>query len=66
MPNHIHLIVVPETKDGLNQAISEAYRRYTRRINFREGWRGHLWRGRAGRIGNRTYRLTPPAAELKH
>jgi len=26
--------------------ISEAHRRYTRRINFREGWRGHLWRGR--------------------
>ena len=46
MPNHIHLIVVPETKDGLNQAIGEAHRRYTRRINFREGWRGHLWQGR--------------------
>jgi len=46
MPNHIHLIVVPETKEGLNQAIGEAHRRYTRRINFREGWRGHLWQGR--------------------
>lgn len=43
---HIHLIVVPETKDGLNLAIGEAHRRYTRRINFREGWRGHLWQGR--------------------
>ena len=30
----------------LNQAIGEAHRRYTRRINFREGWRGHLWQGR--------------------
>ena len=46
MPNHIHLIVVPETKDGLNQVIGEAHGRYTRRINFREGWRGHLWQGR--------------------
>lgn len=46
MPNHIHLIAVPETKDGLNLAIGEAHRRYTRRINFREGWRGHLWQGR--------------------
>ena len=46
MPNHIHLIVVPETKDSLNLAIGEAHRRYTRRINFREGWRGHLWQGR--------------------
>jgi putative transposase len=46
MPNHIHLIVVPETKAGLTLAIGEAHRRYTRRINFREGWRGHLWQGR--------------------
>ena len=40
------LIVVPETKEGLNQAIGEAHRRYTGWINFREGWRGHLWQGR--------------------
>lgn len=40
------MIAVPETKDGLNLAIGEAHRRYTRRINFREGWRGHLWQGR--------------------
>jgi len=46
MPNHVHLIAVPETKDGLNLAIGEAHRRYTRRVNFREGWRGHLWQGR--------------------
>lgn len=46
MPNHVHLIAVPKTKDGLNLAIGEAHRRYTRRINFREGWRGHLWQGR--------------------
>ena len=37
MPNHIHLIAVPETKDGLNLAIGEARRRYTRRVNYREG-----------------------------
>ena len=46
MPNHVHLIVVPETEDGLRRAIGEAHRRYTRRVNFREGWRGHLWQGR--------------------
>ena len=46
MPNHIHLIAVPETKDDLNSAIGEAHRRYTRRVYFREGWRGHLWQGR--------------------
>ena len=46
MPNHVHLIAVPETQDGLARAIGEAHRRYTRRINFREGWRGHLWQER--------------------
>ena len=46
MPNHVHLIVVPETEDGLARAIGEAHRRYTRRINFREDWRGHLWQER--------------------
>jgi putative transposase len=46
MPNHVHLIAVPRTEDGLCEAIGEAHRRYTRRVNFREGWRGHLWQGR--------------------
>src|SRR3990172_5647251 len=46
MPNHVHLIAVPESEDGLRKAIGEAHRRYTRRVNFREGWRGHLWQGR--------------------
>ena len=46
MPNHVHLIVVPEAADGLRRAIGEAHRRYTRLINFREGWRGHLWQER--------------------
>ena len=46
MPNHIHLVAIPKEKDSLNRAIGEAHRRYTRMINFREGWRGHLWQGR--------------------
>ena len=46
MPNHVHLIVVPKTEDGLRRAIGEAHRRYTRAVNFRHGWRGHLWQGR--------------------
>src|SRR5918992_405218 len=28
------------------RGLGEAHRRYTRLINFREGWRGHLWQGR--------------------
>jgi putative transposase len=46
MPNHVHLIAVPEDEFGLARAIGEAHRRYTRHINFREGWRGYLWQGR--------------------
>ena len=46
MPNHVYLIAVPSDAEGLHRAIGEAHRRYTRRVNFREGWRGHLWQGR--------------------
>jgi len=46
MSNHVHLILVPSTEDGLRAALSEAHRQYTRHINFREGCRGHLWQER--------------------
>jgi putative transposase len=46
MPNHVHLVVVPSSEEDLARAIGEAHRRYTRRVNFRKGWRGHLWQGR--------------------
>jgi len=46
MPNHVHLIAVPQSEEGLARAIGEAHRRYTRRINAREKWRGHLWQER--------------------
>lgn len=46
MPNHVHLIAVPATEDALRCGIGEAHRRYSRLINFRQNWRGHLWQGR--------------------
>ena len=46
MPNPVHLVAVPKSEEGLRRALGEAHRRYTRLINFREGWRGHLWQGR--------------------
>jgi putative transposase len=46
MPNHVHLIAVPKSADGLGRAIGEVHRRFTRMVNSREGWRGHLWQGR--------------------
>jgi putative transposase len=46
MPNHVHLVLTPGNEDGLRVALAEAHRRYSRRVNFREGWRGYLWQGR--------------------
>jgi len=46
MPNHVHLVMVPRQSDGLRCTVGETHRRYTRRVNFREGWRGHLWQER--------------------
>ncbi len=48
MPNHVHLIMVPGSEDGLHRAIGETHRRYTSLINQREGWTGYLWQGRFG------------------
>lgn len=46
MTNHVHMIVMPETRSDLGKAIGEVHRRYTRMVNFRENWRGFLWQGR--------------------
>ena len=46
MPNHVHLIMVPSDVDGLRRALSETHRRFARRVNAREEWRGHLWQER--------------------
>jgi len=46
MPNHVHLIAVPESESSLARGIGEAHRRYTRFINFKKGWKGYLWQGR--------------------
>jgi len=46
MPNHVHLVMVPDHVDGLRAALAETHRRYTWQINRREGWHGHLWQSR--------------------
>ena len=46
MPNHVHLIAVPPSKEALAGAVAEAHRRYTCRVNLREDWSGHLWQER--------------------
>ena len=57
MPNHVHLIVVPATEQGLARALGEAHRRYTRRVNSclppacRRGGAGRSGRAGAGISG---------------
>ncbi len=46
MPNHVHIIAVPEREDSLARGIGLAHRRYACWINRREGWSGHLWANR--------------------
>jgi putative transposase len=59
MPNHVHLIAVPESQDGLRRAIGEAHRRYSVMVNRREKWTGHLWQGRFSSFPmDETYLLT--------
>ena len=43
MPNHVHLILVPATADGLARAIGETHRQYTGFVNSRQRWTGHLF-----------------------
>lgn len=50
MPNHVHIILLPECADGLRATLADTHRRYTGRINARNKWTGHLWQGRFGSV----------------
>ena len=46
MSNHVHLIAVPTTDDGLQRMLKPLHMRYAQRVNRQQGWSGHLWQGR--------------------
>ena len=46
MPNHVHLVVFAEQLDSMARGIGNAHRRYSRWINKRQDWTGHLWANR--------------------
>lgn len=46
MTNHIHLVAVPNTGDGLQKVFKPLHMRYAQRVNREHGWKGHLWQGR--------------------
>jgi len=50
MPNHVHLILVPTTANGLALALGETHRRYTGFVNARLRVTGHLFQGRFGSV----------------
>ena len=46
MPNHIHVIAVPQHEQSLAKLFGVAHHRYARRVNLAHDWRGHLWQER--------------------
>lgn len=46
MPNHVHIVLVPQDTDGLRRTFGDLHRRYTGYINARMRTTGHLWQGR--------------------
>lgn len=46
MPNHVHLIVVPQAAEALARAIGATHRAYTAFVNARARWSGHLFQAR--------------------
>jgi REP element-mobilizing transposase RayT len=45
MPNHMHLIVTPNTSEKLARALGNSHRRYSSCINARPRVPGHLFQG---------------------
>jgi putative transposase len=50
MPNHVHLILVPATQDGLRRCLAVVHRTYAGLLNTRSGLCGHFWQGRYGSV----------------
>jgi len=46
MTNHIHLVAVPSTKEGLHSVLKPLHMRYAQRFNRQRGVKGHVWQGR--------------------
>ena len=46
MNDHVHLVALPSSEEGLARAVGEAHRRYTRSLNMKLGVRGYLFHGR--------------------
>ena len=46
MPNHVHFVVIPQDRRAFSRFFCEVHKRYARRTNARNDWKGHLWQQR--------------------
>jgi putative transposase len=46
MTNHVHVVAVPASDDGLERAFRPLHTRHAMRLNRRRGSKGHVWQGR--------------------
>lgn len=46
MTNHIHLILIPASEDGLQMVLKPLHMRYAQRLNRARQQQGHVWQGR--------------------
>ena len=46
MPNHVHLVVVPNRKDSIERTLRAVHGQYAQRANRMRQTSGHLWQGR--------------------
>ena len=60
MSNHVHLLMTPDTVDGISQAMQSVGRRYVRHVNGVHRRTGTLWEGRykASLVQTDSYLLT--------
>ncbi len=42
MTNHIHLVLVPTTENGLQSVLKPLHMRYAQHVNRSRGWKGYL------------------------
>ncbi len=60
MTNHVHLLITPQTKEGISLTMQYVGRHYVPYINYLYGRSGTLWEGRfkASLVDSETYLLT--------
>lgn len=46
MPNHVHLIVIPQEPDSLARTLGRTHANFARAANIRAGTTGHFWQAR--------------------